>query len=435
MSLRTAGATYRAVLRGRFLGVLLASVVGRLHESMVSFGVILLVTEQDSYARAGVVLAAYGAAGIVASPAMGRLADRLGHIPVLTGTAVLFAGGLVAVGAAAAHPILPAVAALAGLVTPPLTPAVRAWLPRLVDERHRLTAFALESTLQEVVFVAGPVLAGVVAMTLGPRAALTAGGVATLGGTLVCCALVHGAGTAAAARTRSTPRAPVLTAPGVPRLLVAGAGFLLVLAVVAVALVAQVSGPRAQGSAGLYLGLTSVGSMAGGLVFAARVRPGAALAPRFVLLSAAVGVLAGTAALAGGPGPARAVLGAAAFLYGTAIAPVGAVLFGRLSEAAGDSRATEAFGWMGAAMGVGAVLGDAAGGWLVTVVHPGVALAVAAAVGVGTASLVEGRRRGADGTGADTDADVPADVPAGTADGTVAVPSTRATLGADRSSP
>ena len=80
-------------------------------------------------------------------------------------------------------------------------------------------------------------------------------------------------------------------------------------------------------------------------------------------------------------------LGAAALVYGTTIAPVGTVLFGRLSQVAGASRATEAFGWMGAAMGVGGVLGDASGGWLVTV-SPVLALGFAAVLAMVVAILL-----------------------------------------------
>jgi len=417
---RAAAETYRAVLRGRFLAVLAASVVGRLHESMVSFGVILLVTQSGSYARAGVVMAAYGAGGILAAPVAGRLVDRLGHLPVLLTTAVLFGGGLVAMGAAVDHPALPALAVLAGVVTPPLTPALRAWLPRLVPAEHRLTAYALESTLQEVIFVAGPVLAGGVAAWLGPQAALVGAGVATFVGTLVSCVLVRGDAVASGRAHDGTPEGAVpgramdgaiggvpdgvpaghagapgssggggLLTPTVLRLLGGGVGFLLLLSVAAVALVAEVSGPQAQGSAGLFLGLTSVGSMVGGLVFAARVTPDVPLPPRYLVLGGSLVGLAVAAALPDGATWSRVLLALAAFGYGTAIAPVGTVLFARLGEAAGDTRATEAFGWMGAAMGLGAAIGDAAGGWLVTVAPSWLTFLLAAAVGAATAALVD----------------------------------------------
>lgn len=418
MTWRAAGRRYRAVLQGRFLAVLAASVVGRLHESMVSFGVILLVTQTDSYARAGVVMAAFGAGCIVAAPVTGRLVDRMGHAPVLLTTAVLFGGGMVAMGAAVDHAALPVVAALAGIVSPPLTPAVRAWLPRLVPAEHRLTAYALESTLQEVIFVAGPVLAGGVAAWLGAQAALVAAGVATFAGTAACCVLVRGDALASrGGRDRTVegaadgaPDAPDtaggvaaaggagargLLTPTVLRLLGGGVGFLLLLSVAAVALVAEVSGPRAQGSAGLFLGLTSVGSMVGGLVFAARVTPDAPLPPRYLVLGGSLVALAAAAALPDDAAWSRTLLALAAFGYGTAIAPVGTVLFARLSEAAGDARATEAFGWMGAAMGVGAVIGDASGGWLVTVAPSWLTLLLAAAVGAATAAVVGPRARSA----------------------------------------
>ncbi len=123
--------------------------------------------------------------------------------------------------------------------------------------------------------------------------------------------------------------------------------------------------------------------------------PGRILGKRLVHLGFAAlagGAAAVTAAAAVGAGGVGVLLlGAATLAYGTTIAPVGTVLFGRLSEVAGGSRATEAFGWMGAAMGVGGVLGDAGGGWLATR-SPVVALAVAAGLALGTAALVRERR-------------------------------------------
>jgi MFS family permease len=407
-------ARYAAILRRPgFSAVLGASVVGRLHESMISFGVIMLVTHRGSYAEAGVVMAAYGAGGIVAGPVASRLADRHGHVRVLLVTAVAFAAAVLGMAFSSVDlRTLAVLGVVAGLCTPPLTPAVRAVLPRLVDPDQRLTAFALESTLQEVIFVAGPVIAGAVALAGGPRAALVVAAAATLLGTGAYCLALRGAGPAAAIGGRvgedlpasaggatreaagvgTRPAAPLLTAV-VVRTLAGGVGFLALLSMAAVALIAQVSGDTARGSAGLYLGLTSAGSMVGGLVFGARVRPDSPLRSRYVVLGGSLVVLAGVSALGdrGPDGVGAALVALAAFGYGATISPVGAVLFGRLSEEAGELRATEAFGWMGAAMGVGGVVGDAAGGWLVTAAAPWAVMLAASAV-AGVTALAVPRR-------------------------------------------
>lgn len=396
-SARPAVDRYLAVLRRPSVALALgASVVGRLHESMLAFGVILVVTTDGSYADAGWVLAAYGAGGIVAAPVAARVADRLGHRPVLAATAVAHAAAVLAL-ALGSGPVL-LVALVAGLLTPPLTPALRSTLPRLVGDELRLTAFALESTIQEVVFVAGPVVAAAAAWLAGPDAALVVAAGATLLGAAGYLVAVGRTGTLSpegadghdipgAGAPRSAPEP--LASPEVLRLMVGATGFLLVLSITAVAIVAAASGPSARAGAGVLLALSSLGSMLGGLAFGARARV-PALARRFVALAGGVAVVAVAAPF--GATPAGVVLlGAAALAYGATIAPVGTVLFGRLSEVAGASRATEAFGWMGAAMGVGGVLGDAGGGWLVTV-SPTLGLGIAAGVGLVTAAVVGARR-------------------------------------------
>ncbi len=95
------------------------------------------------------------------------------------------------------------IAVLAGLLTPPLTPALRSILPRLVGDELRLTAFALESTIQEVVFVAGPLVAAVTAWLAGPRAALVVAALATVVG-VVGYVLAVGRAGLPAAETQAT---------------------------------------------------------------------------------------------------------------------------------------------------------------------------------------------------------------------------------------
>ncbi len=375
-------------------GAIGSSIVGRLHESMLSFAVILLVSSQHGYATSGMVLAALGAGQTVGAPFWGRRVDRSRPEAVLLGTALAQASALVGL-AVAGDSVgwFVVLAAVVGLVTPPLTPAVRACLPRLVPVERTSAAYALESTLQELIFVAGPLVAGAVAALLGARAAFLTAALLTVAGTAGYGAAVRrvvgrdaavGVEGAGESLTASPPagRGPML------RVLAGGAAFLVVLSVESVGLIGGVSGSAAAPAASWFLAATSVGSIVGGLVVGAHLRPDEGSRQRFATMALGLTpVLAGVLL----PDPWKApVLVLAAFGFGTTIAPVATTLFQQLSRAAPAARATEAFGWMGAAMGLGGVLGDGAGGWLVAHANPAVALAVACAVAGVAAAVVAG---------------------------------------------
>lgn len=377
---------YAGVLRQRGVAAALAwSFLGRLHESVVAFGAILLVSGDHGYAGSGVVLAGYGLGGMVSGPVNARLAARLGHAPVLLVTAAGFGAGLLSLARLDASVAgLTALAAVTGLLTPPLTPALRSTLPRLVPTERRTTAYALESTLQEVVFVLGPVLAGGVALVWGGPAALALAAAATAVGCVGYVAAVRATGVAVPTTPdRGRAARSWLPAPGVGRLLVGGVAFLATVSVASIALVAAVSGPAAVGGAGVVLAAVALGSMAGGVTYGAlasggrgRRRPAWALAASLVALAAVVLVAGDGSASASAAGVVVIALAGAA--YGAAIAPSATVLFAEL-DARADGRSTEAFGWMGAAMGLGGAVGDLAGG--VVVVVSGTAPAMLAAAG------------------------------------------------------
>lgn len=106
-----------------------------------------------------------------------------GRVLVVTGAA--YGGGVLAmVHLTTGTVALAAVAAVTGLVTPPLTPALRATLPLRVPREERTAAYAMESMLQEVVFVVGPVVAGAVALRWGATAALSLAAATTVLGTV-----------------------------------------------------------------------------------------------------------------------------------------------------------------------------------------------------------------------------------------------------------
>lgn len=167
----------------------LSGLVARLPISMVSLGIVLLVsTRTGSYSLAGAVSASYLIATAAFAVLQARVVDRRGQSRVLPVTIVVFAAGLVlmmvAVEAGWPTPVPHLFAAVAGAALPQVGSCVRARWSHLVPERRLLsTAFALEAVVDETVFVVGPSLVTLLATTLHPLAGLGAAVVAGVGGT------------------------------------------------------------------------------------------------------------------------------------------------------------------------------------------------------------------------------------------------------------
>jgi MFS family permease len=181
-------ARYRRVLGVpgalRFSG---AALVARLPIAMVTIGIVLLVTGVGrSYGLAGALSAAYLLAAAALAIPQARLVDRLGQGPVLTVTAVVFA---VALGAfvLVVQSDGPEWAALssvmvAGGAFPQVGSCVRTRWSYVLSERADVdTAYALESAVDEVVFMTGPILVTVLATGWHPVAGLATAIVAGTG--------------------------------------------------------------------------------------------------------------------------------------------------------------------------------------------------------------------------------------------------------------
>ena len=117
---------------------------------MTSLALLLLVrSEGESYAAAGLVVAVYAVALGVGAPIGGRQVDRYGPTRVIQVRAVLFAAFLAVVVALAVADAgiaaIAAAAALAGFSMPPLSSTVRVVWPRLARDELRSTAYALEA--------------------------------------------------------------------------------------------------------------------------------------------------------------------------------------------------------------------------------------------------------------------------------------------------
>lgn len=178
-------------LRARGAKMLLgSSILARLPLAM--FSIALLVDAQQrtrSFAVAGLVSGAYAVGSAISAPILGGAVDRIGQTTVLvfgsTVTAVILGvDGLLPTGAP--HALLIVLGAATGLSTPPVAACVRTLLPAIVAEREQLPAlFALESTVLELTFVAGPPLALGLGSIWSPRGALAGSGMVMLAGTLL----------------------------------------------------------------------------------------------------------------------------------------------------------------------------------------------------------------------------------------------------------
>jgi len=184
--------TYRRVLSIPGAPVFsLAGLVGRLPISMVSLGIVVLVsTRTGSYSLAGTVSASYLIANAVFAVPQARLVDRLGQHRVLPVAITVFATGLVLMMVAVEQdwptPWPHLCAAVSGVGMPQIGSSVRARWAYLVHDKNLLrTAFALEAVFDETVFVIGPTVVTLLATTVHPLAGLVAAVAAGLAGTAV----------------------------------------------------------------------------------------------------------------------------------------------------------------------------------------------------------------------------------------------------------
>ena len=216
--------TYRRVLSlPGALAFSLSGLVARLPISMVSLGIVLLVsTRTGSYGLAGAVSASYLIANAVfavrpgparrpARPAPGAAADDPG---VRRRAGPADGGGGVVLG----RPLPPALRrSLAGAALPQIGSCVRARWSLVVRDRSLLqTAFAFEAVVDETVFMVGPTLVTLLATAVHPLAGLARRAAGRRRGHA-------GAGRAAADRATRAPAAPRPRAAPRPAVAAAGA--------------------------------------------------------------------------------------------------------------------------------------------------------------------------------------------------------------------
>ncbi|MGX5358851.1 MFS transporter [Kocuria sp. KH4] len=391
---RRPGGRYGRLLELGGRGFLPIAFVARLPLAMITVGALTLATAvTGSYAVGGAAAGAVGIGSALGGPLMGHLADRVGQRAVLLVSALAHTAaiGLLlltahagAVPGGPAVPLLVAAALLVGATCPQVGPLARVrWRGLTGGDRQELdTALSYESTADELTFVLGPALVGLLASLVAPWTPFVLAAALTL--TMVSCFAVHPTHRAAPAAARSREAAP--PGPGRDRLSV----LLPVLGMVAMgaffgavqnALSAFGGAFGAQSAAGLLYAVLGISSAAAALSVAwwpQRFRPAA----RWVAGAGAMAVLSLLFLLPGGIVPMLVVL----LLVGLPVGPTMVTIY----TIGGDVARPERLGTVMTVLASGVVLGTAVGAALAGLLaesagHRG---AFAAAIGAACAMVL-----------------------------------------------
>jgi MFS family permease len=384
------GAGYLALLRvpgaARFC---VTGMVGRAPMAMFGLGTVLLVAARTGhYGLAGLVSGAGSIGYAIAAPQVARLADKFGQERVLRPLVAVFAVScLVFVTCAEVRApvwVLLITGCVAGSSMPSLGSMVRARWSALLDGTQLLhSAFALESVVDEMIFVVGPALVTILATALPPA------------GVLLCMVLsVTGTLLFAAQRQTEPPTRPSAERAGqptsrgrlpAPGLLTMAPLYLCLGAMFASIDLSTVDFAQRQGHkplAGLILGTYALGSAIGGLWYGSRTW-GAPVQRRFALTL--ILTVAGVATF--WAQPTLITLDAGMLVAGLTISPTLIAGYSLIERQALASRRTEAMTWLSSAISIGVAAGSAASGRIIDDAGPRFGYGFAACCGVITVTI------------------------------------------------
>jgi MFS family permease len=153
-----------------------AGFIARLPVSMVGIGILMYVeAERGSYTIAGAVSGSISIAAAIGGPLSSRLVDKLGQhrvLPIQILLIVLCSMALVVlIPSDVPAPYLFIFSIGSGLAYPSIGALVRSrWTALLVSGPVLLTAFSIESIIDELIFIVGPTIAATTSVKLHPAA-------------------------------------------------------------------------------------------------------------------------------------------------------------------------------------------------------------------------------------------------------------------------
>ncbi|MEU2562975.1 MFS transporter [Streptomyces longispororuber] len=329
---------------------------------MRSIGCLMLISAvTGSLGDAGTVAAAMLVSQGVAAPFLGRLADRHSQRKVLLTTCLGHAVGmtllLVAVGLRLPLWAMVAAAVVTGCTSVSFTGFMRARWAAFVDQAALRTAYAMESMLDDTIFLLGPLLVTVLSSSAHPAGGLVACAVLTVTGSVFVA--LHGRSEPMSAHTPGEQPRRAITVPGVWVLMISYAGMGFLFGAIDVTMIAFAQERSESGFGGVLLALIAVGSLVAGVSYGAvnwRVSQGRLLAGTTCVLMLSAVPLAFADSLW--------VMAVLAVVAGIAISP--ALIAGStlLQSVAPKGALSEAFSWLNSFGALGIASGTAVGGQL-----------------------------------------------------------------------
>lgn len=395
-AIRSARSRYGGVLRRPgALGFFLPAALARLGVAMTGLGLLFSVQHASgSFAVAGAATGSFAVAEAAVGPQVASFVDRWGQtvtVPAVTvvHVAAIAAAVLLAGSAPVAVTLAAVVVAGAAMPQPGALSAAR-WAGLLAEPTALRVAFSLEATVNDVVFLVGPVLATLASSLLAPWAGSAAAAMLVAVGCGVVSLQRHTAPRPHRPRASHT-REPshVLAVPGFRWTLGVNLGLGCFFGAVPLLVTAVAAARGMQPLIGVVLALSSAASIVAGLAYGAlRTSP----RPQVVQLVASI-VLA-VAVLIGAAWPTLAGLAVMLLVGGTAIAPLVASSSQIVQATVPAAALTQGFTWINSASAAGIALGAALTGALVA--HSGVraaAIGVSGLVLIAVASAVVAARR------------------------------------------
>jgi MFS family permease len=368
-----------------------AGALARLPLSMLGIGLVLLVeATTGSYAIAGAVAGVFGLTSAIASPLVSRAVDRFGQARVMLPAIAVHVSGLILLLLCAQFDAprwtVFVTAMIAGASIGSIGSLVRArWSfaltghPRETSLLH--TAYSLESVIDEVVFVSGPLLVTLLATRLAPAWGIIAAGLAVgLGGTLL---MLQRSTEPPPSGRQHESGAGLLRAPGMVVLFVAMICVGVIFGSMEVLAVAFAEERRHLDRAGWVLAVFALGSLLAGIAYGSvqwRWLAGRRFRLGVVLLALGVVPLLFVQNL-----PQMAVV---VFIAGFAISPMLISGNALVQELVDPARLTEGLTWTASGIGIGASAGAAIAGAAVDAAGAQRAFSVPISAGLLAAVLV-----------------------------------------------